>query len=113
MTSGVTRARRPIDGHVAEQFEIMGDDRSLSAGHPAFGNANDESIRVLPAKIGTFRLEKWMPLVSGLCRLPRIFARRSPFGVASPGDVHVEMLEVGLGSEPEVGWGCGGKLENP
>ena len=82
--SGVSRARRPIDGHIVEQFEIMGDDRSFPAGHPAFGNANYESIRILTAKIRTFRLEKWMLLVGGFCGLPRIFARRSPFGVAQP-----------------------------
>jgi hypothetical protein len=115
VTPGVPRARRPIDGHIAEQFEIMGDDRSFSAGHPALGNANYERIGILTAKIGTSRLEKWMPLVGRLCGFPRIFARRSPFGVTQPFPKWFaggEMFKVGLRSGPDVRWAVWRQAEN-
>jgi hypothetical protein len=106
MTARVSRASRPIDGHIVEQFVIMTDDRSLAAGHPASRNANDEGIRILPAQVGTRRIEKRMLLMRGFCRLPHIFARRRPLCVAqSRRSESAEMLEAGLGREPEVRWG--------
>ena len=115
MTPCVSRARGPIDGHIAEQFEIMGDDRSFPAGYPALGNANYERIGILTAKIRTFRVEKWMLLVKGLCGLPRIFARRSPFGVTQPFPKWFaggEMFKVGLRSGPDVRWAVWRQAEN-
>ena len=93
----------------------MGDDRSFPAGYPALGNANYERIGILTAKIRTFRVEKWMLLVKGLCGLPRIFARRSPFGVTQPFPKWFaggEMFKLGLRSGPDVRWAVWRQAEN-
>ena len=76
------RASRPIDGHIVEQFLIMGDDSSFATGHPASGNANEEGIRILPAEVGACRIEQRMLLARGFRGLPRILARRRPFCIA-------------------------------
>jgi hypothetical protein len=84
MTPGVSRARGPIDGHIVEQFEIRSDYGTFPAGDPTFWDANDESIRILAAQVGTCRIEQWMSLVRDSCGLPLVFARRRPFEVMQP-----------------------------
>ena len=53
MVPGVLRIRRPIDGHIMEELEIMSDNRSFPSSHSASGNCNHERIGILAAMIRT------------------------------------------------------------
>ena len=103
------RAGQPTnDGHIVEQFLIMGDDSSFATGHPASRNANEEGVRILPAEVGACRIEQRMLLAQGFRGLPGVLARQRPLCIAQSAKRRPESAELlGIGLSPRwIGTTC-------